>query len=286
MKNILSIQSHVVFGHAGNSAAEFPMQRMGVKVWSLNTVQFSNHTQYSCKWTGLPMPDGHLKEIVQGIENTGHLKECNAVLSGYLGSPEQAQEILDIVKQVKVNNPGAIYFCDPVMAHPEKGCFVAPGISEFIAAHVIEHADIAAPNLFELEMLTGETVNDLERAIYATQKLTEKGPGTVLVKHLGRAGKSADFEMLLVTTDDIFHISRPLVEFPKQPVGVGDLTSGLLLTNLIKGMTPQAALEHMTAAVYEVMLQTADMQSYELELVAAQGKIVCPEHWFNAVSLK
>ncbi len=29
MKNILSIQSHVVFGHAGNSAAEFPMRRMG-----------------------------------------------------------------------------------------------------------------------------------------------------------------------------------------------------------------------------------------------------------------
>ncbi|MEN8471096.1 hypothetical protein AAH476_41830, partial [Enterobacter cloacae subsp. cloacae] len=24
MKNILAIQSHVVFGHAGNSAAEFP----------------------------------------------------------------------------------------------------------------------------------------------------------------------------------------------------------------------------------------------------------------------
>ncbi|MDI4749523.1 hypothetical protein, partial [Serratia marcescens] len=26
MKNILAIQSHVVFGHAGNSAAEFPMR--------------------------------------------------------------------------------------------------------------------------------------------------------------------------------------------------------------------------------------------------------------------
>lgn len=40
MKNILAIQSHVVYGHAGNSAAEFPMRRLGANVWPLNTVQF------------------------------------------------------------------------------------------------------------------------------------------------------------------------------------------------------------------------------------------------------
>ena len=40
MKNILAIQSHVVYGHAGNSAAEFPMRRTGANVWPLNTVQF------------------------------------------------------------------------------------------------------------------------------------------------------------------------------------------------------------------------------------------------------
>ena len=51
MQNVLSIQSHVVFGHAGNSAAVFPMRRMGINVWPLNTVQFSNHTQYG-RWTG------------------------------------------------------------------------------------------------------------------------------------------------------------------------------------------------------------------------------------------
>ncbi len=39
MKNILAIQSHVVYGHAGNSAAEFPMRRLGANVWPLNTVQ-------------------------------------------------------------------------------------------------------------------------------------------------------------------------------------------------------------------------------------------------------
>lgn len=82
MKNILAIQSHVVFGHAGNSAAEFPMRRLGANVWPLNTVQFSNHTQYG-KWTGCVMPPSHLTEIVRGIADIGQLAHCDAVLSGY-----------------------------------------------------------------------------------------------------------------------------------------------------------------------------------------------------------
>lgn len=120
MKNILAIQSHVVFGHAGNSAAEFPMRRLGANVWPLNTVQFSNHTQYG-KWTGCVMPPEHLTEIVQGIADIDKLQTCDAVLSGYLGSAEQGEHILGIVRKVKAANPQAKYFCDPVMGHPEKG---------------------------------------------------------------------------------------------------------------------------------------------------------------------
>ena len=55
MKNVLAIQSHVVYGFAGNKSATFPMQLLGVDVWALNTVQFSNHTQYG-KWTGMVIP--------------------------------------------------------------------------------------------------------------------------------------------------------------------------------------------------------------------------------------
>lgn len=117
MKNILSIQSHVVFGHAGNSATVFPMRRMGVNVWPLNTVQFSNHTQYG-KWAGCVMSANHLSEIVQGIADIDQLKHCDAVLSGYIGSAEQGSHILAIVRQVKLANPNAWYFCDPVMGHP------------------------------------------------------------------------------------------------------------------------------------------------------------------------
>jgi len=286
MKNILAIQSHVVYGHAGNAAAEFPMRRMGANVWPLNTVQFSNHTQYG-QWTGTVMPAEHLTDIVQGIAAIDRLKTCDAVLSGYLGSAEQGEKILEIVQQVKAANPNAWYFCDPVMGHPEKGCIVAPGVAEFHCQVSLPASDIVAPNLLELEMLSGRTVNDLNEAIEASRSLIAKGPKVVLVKHLSRAGLRSDqFEMLLVTQQEALHIQRPLIDFGvRQPVGVGDLTSGLLLVNLLQGKRYDQALEHITAAVYGVMLKTHSMGEYELQLVAAQDEIATPTHHFRAIPI-
>ncbi len=286
MKNILAIQSHVVYGHAGNSAAEFPMRRMGANVWPLNTVQFSNHTQYG-HWTGTVMPATHLTDIVKGIAAIDRLKTCDAVLSGYLGSAEQGEQILEIVRQVKAANPEAWFFCDPVMGHPEKGCIVAPGVAEFHCKQAMPASDLIAPNLLELEMLSGHEVANVEQAVIAARALIAQGPKVVLVKHLARAGRRSDrFEMLLVTADECWHISRPLVDFGvRQPVGVGDLTSGLLLVDLLHGKSLQDALEHVTAAVYEVMLKTHEMGEYELQLVAAQDAIAQPVQHFTAEKL-
>ena len=286
MNNILAIQSHVVFGHAGNSAAEFPMRRLGANVWPLNTVQFSNHTQYG-QWTGCVMPPAHLTEIVQGIAAIDQLKRCDAVLSGYLGSAEQGEHILGIVRQVKAANPQAKFFCDPVMGHPEKGCIVAPGVAEFHKRYAMPASDIIAPNLIELEILAGRDVKDVNDAVLAARELIAQGPEMVLVKHLARAGYSQDrFEMLLVTADEAWHISRPLIDFgARHPVGVGDVTSGLLLVKLLQGASLRDALEHVTAAVYEIMVSTKEMGEYELQVVAAQDRIAKPVHCFSATQL-
>lgn len=49
--------------------------------------------------------------------------------------------------------------------------------------------------------------------------------------------------------------------------------------------TLQQALEHVTAAVYEIMIATKNMQEYELQVVAAQDRIAKPEHYFSATQL-
>ncbi|MDR1530309.1 MAG: pyridoxal kinase PdxY [Burkholderiales bacterium] len=284
MKRILTIQSHVVYGHAGNSAAVFPMSRLGAEVWPLNTVQFSNHTQYP-QFFGSVLPAEQIGEIVTGLEKIDKLKICDAVLSGYLGSPTQGNAILETLKKVKAANPKALYFCDPVMGHPEKGCIVAPGVAEFLRERALAMADIIAPNILELAMLNGfaDPVSSLDDAVNAARRLLEYGPKVVLVKHLARAGRDPrKFEMLLLDRHEVWHISRPLFGFVRQPVGVGDLTSGLLLVNLLHGKSLKDALEHTTSAVYEVLRVTYDANAYELQLVAAQDFIVTPTTIFEA----
>lgn len=278
MKRILSIQSHVVFGCAGNSAAVFPMRRMGMEVWPVNTVQFSNHTQYSQGWQGMVMPDGHIRQLITGLADIGVLGQCDALLSGYLGSAEQGEEILAAVARLKALNPNALYFCDPVMGHPDKGCIVAPGVADFLKNRALTCADMLAPNLLELEQLTEREIRNVPQALAACQQLRDQGVKLVMAKYLGKAGFAMDrFEMLLVCEEGAFHISRPLYPFARDPIGVGDLLSATMLANLLAGFTPVAAFERTNASVDAVVAQTWLAGAYELQLVAAQQAMVLPQ---------
>ena len=278
MKRILSIQSHVVFGCAGNSAAVFPMRRMGMEVWPVNTVQFSNHTQYSQGWQGMVMPDGHILQLITGLADIGVLGQCDALLSGYLGSAEQGEEILAAVARLKALNPNALYFCDPVMGHPDKGCIVAPGVADFLKNRALTCADMLAPNLLELEQLTEREIRNVPQALAACQQLRDQGGKLVMVKYLGKAGFAMDrFEMLLVCEEGAFRSSRPLYPLARDPIGVGDLLSATMLANLLAGFTPVAALERTNASVDAVVAQTWLAGAYELQLVAAQQAMVLPQ---------
>ncbi|MFM0505165.1 pyridoxal kinase PdxY [Paraburkholderia caffeinilytica] len=280
-KNVLSIQSHVVFGHAGNSAAVFPMRRLGVNVWPLNTVQFSNHTQYG-HWTGGAIEASQMEDLVEGIGAIGMLPRCDAVLSGYLGTPEQAQAVLEIVKAVKAANPRAWYFCDPVMG-AASGCKVEPGIQEFLVRTMPEVADAMAPNHTELQRLVGREIETLEEAVTACREVIARGPKLVLVKHLLDRNSPADrFNMLVVTEREAWMGQRPLYPFARQPVGVGDLTSAVFVARTLLGDSIRAAFEHTLAAVNAVVKATWQAGRYELELVAAQNDIAQPREWFDA----
>ncbi|WP_053149078.1 pyridoxal kinase PdxY [Pseudomonas sp. Pf153] len=283
--HLLAIQSHVVFGHAGNSAAVFPMQRIGVNAWPLNTVQFSNHTQYG-QWAGDVHAPHQIPALIDGIAAIGELGNCDAVLSGYLASAAQGRAILTGVSRIKTANPKAIYLCDPVMGHPEKGCIVAPEVSEFLLEEAAAVADILCPNQLELDSFSGRKAQSLLDCLGMARALLARGPKAVLVKHLVYPGKSEDsFEMLLVTAEGNWHLRRPLLAFPRQPVGVGDLTSGLFLARILLGDGLVAALEFTAAAVHEVLLETQACTSYELQLVRAQDRIAHPRVRFEAVPI-
>ncbi|HET8926702.1 MAG TPA: pyridoxal kinase, partial [Microbacterium sp.] len=184
---ILSIQSAVAFGHVGNSAAVFPLQRIGVDVLPVHTVNFSNHTGYGA-WRGPLISPDDVREVITGIEERGVFGQIDVVLSGYQGSEGIADVILDTVARVKAANPSAIYACDPVMGNAKSGCFVAPAIPILLRDRVVPQADLITPNQFELGYLTGTEPHTLDETLASADLVREGGPSTVLVTSVERPG--------------------------------------------------------------------------------------------------
>ncbi|EJS4058532.1 pyridoxal kinase PdxY [Vibrio parahaemolyticus] len=284
MKSILSIQSHVVYGHAGNSSAVFPIQRMGIDALPIHTVQYSNHTQYEQGWKGQKFCSDDIRTLLHGLDNINTLGECGAVLSGYQGSPDQCKAVADVVRSVKESNHNAIYVCDPVMGDPDKGCIVADGVREEITQSLLPISDVIVPNQYELTAMTGVEIHSVYDAVTACKEALKLGPKIVLVKHL-HSIDSDMFSMILATPKACYLTQRPNIEFKQQPVGVGDLISAVFTACLMKNMSPTVAFRHTNNAIYGVLDITKGYGTWELQIVNAQYEFVEPSHDFNIVKI-
>jgi len=284
---VLSIQSHVVYGHVGNDAAVFPLQRLGHEVWPVHTVQFSNHTGYGT-WRGSAFGAGHVWELIRGIQERGVLGDCQAVLSGYLGSAETGEAVIDAVAQVRKANPRAVYCCDPVMGDDGKGFFVSADIPELFASRIVPLADIVTPNRFELEALAGIPIGSMADARKAVDLLHALGPGVVLVTSFHeRAGPRDDGTVAMLVSDGSGQrlINTPRLDFSTAPNGTGDLTAALFLSRWLKTRDCEESLEYAAAAVWAVLERTLKDGGRELALVSAQKLIENPERRFSSIAL-
>ena len=281
---ILSIQSSVAYGHVGNSAAVFPLQRIGVEVWPVHTVHFSNHTGYGA-WRGMVFSAETVAGVVQGIEERGVLHECDGVLSGYMGDASLGEVILDAFNRVKKANPSAVYCCDPVMGDVERGFFVRPGIPEFMRDRAVPAATIITPNQFELEYLADRAVTDLESALASVDQVMVCGPSVVLVTSLRRRDARGDqIEMLAVDSGGAFTIETPLL--PVNVNGAGDMTAALFFAHWRKSGSIQIALELTTGAVFGVLEATVAAGAREIQLIKAQESIANPSRRFQAARVR
>jgi pyridoxine kinase len=282
--NILSIQSSVAYGHVGNSAAVFPLQRIGVEVWPVNTVHFSNHTGYDT-WRGLILPVEAVAEVIQGIEERHVLARCDGVLSGYMGDVSLGKIVLEAVAKVRRANANAVYCCDPVMGDVGRGFFVRAGIPEFMRDHAVPAATIVTPNQFELEYLANHKISDLESALEAVEVIKASGPKVVLVTSLRRQDAADDLiEVLAVDGSDAYLVGTPLL--PLNANGAGDMTAALFLAHWLRTGSIREALERTVAAVFAVLEATVRAGEREMQLIDAQEAIANPERRFLATKVR
>jgi pyridoxine kinase len=277
---ILSIQSAVAYGHVGNSAAVFPLQRIGVEVLPVYTVNFSNHTGYGA-WRGPMISPGDVREVITGIEDRGVFDRIDAVLSGYQGGEGIGDVIIDAVARVKAANPKALYACDPVMGNAKSGCFVAPAIPVLLREKVVPVADIITPNQFELGFLTETEPDTLESTLASADLAREMGPRTILVTSVERPDREeGTIEMLAVDDNGAWIVQTP--HLPMKANGSGDVTAALFTAHYVETGSAQIALERTASSVYDLLKATLDSGDRELQLVEAQEFYANPRMQFAA----
>ncbi|MGI3780117.1 MAG: pyridoxal kinase PdxY [Janthinobacterium lividum] len=283
MTTILSIQSSVAYGHVGNSAATFPLMRMGVEVWPVITVHFSNNTGYA-SWRGPLLTADDVRDVVTGIDELGVLGECDAVLSGYQGAADSGRAILDAVALVKERNPAALYCCDPVLGDVGRGFFVAPGIPEHMRDAAVPQAQVITPNQFELEFLTGRQVRTLADVVAAAQAARALGPETVLVTSVDvEDAEPGTLDLVVATSAGAGRVTTPRLDGIFQ--GAGDLTAAVFLARLLQTNDPADAAAWTASVVFGVLDATRRSGERELQLVAAQDELVRPTRQFEAVKI-
>lgn len=281
--NILSIQSHVAFGHAGNSSAVFPMQRMGYNVIDVNTVLFSNHTGYG-EWGGDFVSLDTVKSVLQGVQQRGAYTHTKAVVTGYMGSPVLGDTIMQTIATVKSQSAKCVYVCDPVFGDVGRGIFAINGIAQYFRDVAVKQANICTPNLFELGWLTDTDPKTIDDIIVSARMLLNTHTHTVVVTSADHTDTSVGtIEMLAITASDCYRVITPKVNMVLPPNGSGDATTALFTTHYLDTDADlQLSLARTASSIYEIFKATAACESFELQIIRAGDKIAYPDHIFKA----
>jgi len=265
---VLSIQSSVVYGAVGNRAAGLLLPRLGVEVWPLDTVRFSNHPGHRTV-RGRITPAAELAALLEGLAELGVLGECEAVLSGYLGAPETAGVVLDAVRRVRAARPGALYCCDPVMGDAGKPLYVAPSLPARFRDELVPAADVVTPNAVELGHLTGRVVGSEAEALAAARLLCRRGPRLVVVTGLPAGG--GRLATLAVDAEAAWVARTARRDRPAH--GAGDALTAVFLAAYLEARDARRALARAVGAMEAIFDTPAPPGGRDLPVGAAADRI-------------
>ena len=281
--NVISIQSHVAYGHVGNSAAVFPMQMHGIDVIAVPTTLLSNRPGYPTL-RGRVLDAQLVADLLLGIEERGAVDAAQMILTGYLGSADNAAVVADFVARAEAKNPALTYCCDPVLGDRDRGLFVHADIPPLVRDRLCPLADIITPNHFEFEWLCGAKAATIDQVIEAARTLIARGPSTVVVTSAELADTpDGEIETLAVEGTEAWRVRTP--KLPISPNGTGDLFAALLVYARVHGNDTPEALSHAASAIYAVLERTAASATEEMRIVESAELIANPKRRFDAIAI-
>ena len=281
--SVISIQSQVAYGHVGNSAAVFPMQMHGIDVIAVPTTLLSNRPGYPTI-RGRVLDAQLVADLLLGVEERGALDTSQAILSGYLGSPEIAAVVADFVERAKARNPTLTYCCDPVLGDRDRGLFVQADIPQLVHDRLCRLADIITPNHFEFEWLCGAKATTIEEVIAQAQTLISRGPSTIVVTSAELADTpDGQIETVAVERSHAWRVRTPKLAI--SPSGTGDLFASLLVSARVRGSDTPDALGHAASAIFAVLERTAARGTEEMRIVETAALLAHPTRRFDAIDI-
>jgi pyridoxine kinase len=285
--NVISIQSQVAYGHVGNSAAVFPMQLHGIDVVAVPTTLLSNRPGYNTI-RGRVLDAQLVADLLLGIEERGAVDTAQMILSGYLGSADNAAVVADFVARAKARNPALAYCCDPVLGDRDRGLFVHADIPPLVRDRLCPLADIVTPNHFEFEWLCGTKAATIDQVIEAARNLMARGPSTVVVTS-AELSDTPDGEIETVAVEraadgyEAWRVRTP--KLPISPNGTGDLFAALLVSARVHGNDTPEALSHAASAIFAVLERTVSSATEEMRIVESAELLANPRRRFDAIAI-
>jgi pyridoxine kinase len=284
MHKVISIQSHVAEGYAGNKAAVFPLQRLGVDVTVINTVQFSNHTGHLYH-KGEIFASNHIEQLFDGLMLNNKLHTHDAILTGYLGDKEIGFTIIKQLKAIRRRNANFIYCCDTVFGDTESGTYAKTDIPSFFRDELLQYANIMTPNHYELEILTNTKITDVSSALKACDIARGFGPEVVLLTS-AMLSDPASIGMLASTSSESWLAHTPKIPLNSTVGGTGDVTSAIFLAHYLNQYSIEKALSKTISSIYGIISNTSNLNKNELALIEAQAEITSPSSLFTAKKVR
>ena len=255
---VISISSHVVRGTVGNRAAAFALESLGFPVWAVPTVTLAWHPGHGPSTRIVP-PSEPFAAMMMELAEAPWLGEVGAVLTGYFGATDQIEPVAKLIEAVRRKNPKALFLCDPATGDGGR-LYQPPETLQAILHRLMPLADIATPNRFELEFLTGLELSDNRELIEAASAL---GPRTVIVTSAFGMLRGGTGNLLVDDRETMLAEHRLMDNAPK---GVGDLTAAVFLARILSGASLEKALQATTATVFELLARTTKRGADELTL--------------------